>query len=134
MQNPFQNTRQSIIYILCFFFLISFTSNAQIRPRNKADSVMAVANHTWSWPNNYQYQIAYPKLDVIPPLSTGMDYETIIAYILVDSLMRSNLSGNQSNYYIVSNWKKARAKNDTIVAMAKYLSKPRRASYHFCFE
>jgi hypothetical protein len=107
---------------LCLIFLNFFCLNAQIRTRGKADSMSAAKNGVWYNPTYYQFEIQYPKLQAIPPLSTGMDYETLLAYIFLDSLMRStNRDFLYMNY--ITRWTKEKAKNDTIVQAVKYLYK-----------
>ena len=120
MQNHFMNHKLSMILTLCFFLSLSLTSNAQMRSRTASDSVLAQLNKVWYNSSKYQFQVQYPVLQVIPPLSTGMDDTTLIAYIYLDSLMRSNIPSGLFNYQA---WLHQKTKNDTINGMIKYLYK-----------
>jgi hypothetical protein len=108
--------------ILCLIILQSFVLNAQIRTRDLSDSIRATKNGVWYNPSFYQFEVQYPKLQVIPPLSMGMDYETLLSYIYLDSLMRST---NRDLLYMnyLDRWMNSGTKNDTIVQAVKYLYK-----------
>ncbi|MFN8360849.1 MAG: hypothetical protein U0264_13125 [Candidatus Kapaibacterium sp.] len=110
-----------VVLIICCITLQSLTLSAQIRTRTVNDSIIARNAHTWYDASKYQFEVAYPKLSVIPPLSTGMDFETLLSYILADSLMRSTTRESLTSH--VKYWKKQKVKNDTIIAAIKYLYK-----------
>lgn len=116
------NSLSKSALILYLIVLQSFVLNAQIRTRGLADSMTASYNGTWYNPAFYQFEVQYPKLQVIPPLSMGMDYETLLSYIYLDSLMRST---NRDLLYMnyLNRWTKEETKNDTIVQAVKYLYK-----------
>ncbi len=82
----------------------------------------AALNGVWYSPNFDQFEVQYPKLNAVPPLSTGMDYETLLSYIYLDSLMRNT---NRDMLYMnyLTRWTNTKTKNDTIVQAVKYLYK-----------
>lgn len=104
------------------FFSIVNNTDAQIRTRDELDSLTAVGNGIWYNPSFYQFEIQYPKLQAIPPLSTGMDLETILSYILLDSLMRS-VDSDFIYYNYLERWRKTGIKNDTTIMAIKHLYK-----------
>jgi hypothetical protein len=107
--------------ISCLFVLESYVLNAQLRTRTSADASEAQTNGYWYNPSNYQFQIAYPVLQDIPPLSTGMDYEILLAYIYLDSIMRSYTKNDIGQIY--HNWNLQNTYNDTLSRAVKYLYK-----------
>jgi len=107
---------KKVVFVLCLIALSSIVLQAQVRTRTKNDSVQAFHNGYWYNPNNYAFEIPYPKLQVIPPLSSGMPFDILATYVYMDSLMRNTTDvqfGNQCYSY----WEQHRTKNDTIIAL-----------------
>ena len=105
-------------FLLCLIVLQSITLSAQLRPRTHKDSIRAQKRGSWYNPNKVEFEIRYPKLQTLPPLTTDMPNEIIQSYIYLDSLLRTGLDN-----YIISRWQHERKFNDTIVAGMKYLYK-----------
>lgn len=111
--------KNKVFFIAIIFCLIAFQSfilNAQMRTRTSDDSSFARQTHTWFDNTNYQFENQYSKLSTIPPLSTDMTYEIILAYVFLDSIVK-----NYTREGTLTRWQKNRSKNDTINAMVKYL-------------
>lgn len=111
-----------IVIILSVLVFQSYAMNAQIRTRTTQDSIIAQLNGYWFNPSHYQFEVQYPKLQVIPPLSTGMDFETLLAYVYLDSLMRST-NKDMIWQMCLQRWYQEKTKNDTIIQAVKYLYK-----------
>ena len=115
-----------ICKILLFLFLITLQSyilDAQIRSRDYRDSILAQKNNRWYIPDSlYQFQVAYPKLQAIPPITRDMPIEILYSYIFLDSLMRNVTPGQLKTNYL-DRWRKEKIKNDTLIAAVKYLYK-----------
>ena len=120
----FKTWNSGKFYLLVLGLLISqlFIMYSQMRPRAAKDSIQANFNGMWYKPEFDQFELQYPKLTTLPPLSTGMDFETMISYILLDSLMRS-VSMDTLNQKYTNRWNEAKVKNDTIINAVKYLYK-----------
>ena len=107
-----------VTFILCLLALPTVFLNAQLRTRTMQDSILASINHYWYLQQNYQFQVQYPKLTEVPPLSTGMPLDILLSYIYVDSLMRTTdrntLYSQQLNY-----WRFQHIKSDTLVSAVK---------------
>jgi len=106
----------TLVLTLCLIVATSFVMNAQMRARSSSDSIYARATNTWFDPLNYQFENCYPKLSAIPPLSTDMPSDIILAYVYLDSIMR-----NYTNDGTRDRWLRNRTKNDTINLLLKYL-------------
>ena len=123
MKKQFIKTLISTSLLILFFITLpSLNMKAQMRTRTALDSAQAAANGYWYNPNNYQFEVQYPKLQQIPPLSTGMDYETLLTYVFLDSLMR-NTNPDMLYQLYLNRWNKDKVKNDTIVNAIKYMYK-----------
>jgi hypothetical protein len=111
-----------VIVFIGIIILYSTPINAQVRPRGIKDSIQASYNGTWYNLDYNQFEIQYPKLTYIPPITTDMNFETLLAYIYLDSLMRNT---NRDLLYMnyLTRWTDETSKNDTIVQAVKYLYK-----------
>ena len=77
--------------LLCFIALQSPTLSAQVWQRTKNDSVNARLNNVWFTPDKYQFQLAYPKLTNVPPITSDMPYEIMKSYVYLDSLLKLDM-------------------------------------------
>lgn len=108
-----------VVLILMFGFSVM---DAQVRKREYLDSINAEMNGYWYHPEFDQYEVQYPKLQIVPPLSMGMDYETLLSYIFLDSVIRTASTELLFINYL-DYWKETKTKNDTIIQAVKYLYK-----------
>lgn len=107
--------------LLCFLMLLPSGMYAQLSSRTQKDSARAQLNHYWFNPEQmFQFQVAYPKLQTIPPLSTDMPYELMKAYIFIDSLLK-NLPDQR--FLFNTYFRIVRTDNDTVYQSIKYLYK-----------
>ncbi|MFY8161901.1 MAG: hypothetical protein ACOVNU_11270 [Candidatus Kapaibacteriota bacterium] len=112
-----------ISYKLFTFFvllvlLMTYETKSQVQSRTLQDSILN-ADGYWYYPHNYQYQYVYPKLTVLPPINSGMDFETLLTYIVLDSAMRNiNKKLLYKNY--LKYWEINNIKNDTTINIIKY--------------
>ena len=72
----------------------------------------------WYDSNTAMYQIKYPIIRSIPPLSTGMPFDVLIGYVYLDSLMR--FSRPRQTDSLIKSWNSL---NDTLKNAIKYLYK-----------
>ena len=111
-----------LLFIFTTMILQTYVLNAQIRSRTYVDSMQAEHNGYWYFPQYDQYEVSYPKLLGIPPLSPSMPPDIMLAYIYLDSLMR-NIDTHTLYADYLKRWNKELTKNDTIIQAIKYLYK-----------
>lgn len=120
MKHLFRNQIISIfLYFVFIIFLQTQDSNAQYQSREKNDSIRDYRNGYWFNPDFYQFEMQYPKLKTVPPLSTEMPYDVMLSYIYLDSLLRMPVG----SFHFLARWEQEGKNNDTITAMVKYFNK-----------
>lgn len=112
-------------YFIILFLFVSILANlkmsAKVLPRTVKDSVRASENKYWYLPEYDQFQTKIQAPVSVPELTSGMDYETILGYIIMDSIGKS-MTYNQL-YNKTKEWKINNIKNDTIVSAIRSLYK-----------
>lgn len=106
--------------IICCVFLTHLTSNF-IHAQNESGhrsfplGAMKAVDELFD-STNAMYQLQYPIIRSIPPLSTSMPYGVLISYIYLDSLLR--MSTDKQLDSVIKSW---RTTNDTLKTIIKAL-------------
>ncbi|MBS1538467.1 MAG: hypothetical protein JST20_12050 [Bacteroidetes bacterium] len=109
----------TMITILLVLSLISSTalySQNESGTRNIDKKVMQGVS-MWYDTTKAMFQIKYPIINNIPPITTGMPFNILLSYIYLDSLMRS-VKDSATNEWIKTS---ASMANDTLAGAAKIL-------------
>ncbi|MCX6146662.1 MAG: hypothetical protein NTW25_05345 [Candidatus Kapabacteria bacterium] len=117
--------KQALKIGLSFVFLLTIFStqaNSQVKVLTSFDSLTCQINGFWYNLAYDQFQVKYHKPAYLPPLSTDMNYETLLSYIFLDSLLRTvDYKTLNTNYF--TRWSENKLKNDTILSLIKYIYK-----------
>jgi hypothetical protein len=109
-------------YIILFLFTFIFTSTLAFSQNESGtrylDSIAFKSAGYWYDNSNSMFQMQYPIIRSIPPLSIGMPYEILLSYIYLDSLLRFSTDFQQDS--LLNTWN---VMNDTIANSIKYFYK-----------
>ena len=105
----------TLLLAYTIFFSNMIKVEAQLRSRSLSDTT----DNNWYNYQNYQYEQSFSKLTTLPPLNSGMDFETMLSYIVLDSCLK-NLDINQFNNLYLNRWLSSNQINDTAQSIIKY--------------
>lgn len=102
-----------IIYVLLAFLYSASTQ--QIMNSRNFDVVEAQKSNIWYDSTTSTFQTQYPIISNLPPLNSGMPFEILYSYIIIDSLLK--YTGQK---HITDLFKQWNSLNDTLNNTAKY--------------